>query len=575
MSAPQPWQPTAVHTAAGCARQPDDEHESPGTLPRGTRLDEFEIVRTLGAGGFGIVYLALDHTLLRYVAIKEYMPTALAGREAAALTVALRAPALAGTFAVGLESFFNEARFLAKFDHPSLVKVHRFWKANGTAYMAMQYYPGKTLKEARLGMEAAPDESWLCGFVEPLLSALEILHVHGVYHRDISPDNILLLPDGRPVLLDFGSARRVIGDRTQSLTALLKPNFAPVEQYADEAGMRQGPWTDLYALGATVHFMLTGKAPTPSVLRAVRDVLPALSAPDAEPVDGVGRRFLAAVDWTLALDPASRPQSVEAVRQALRGDVEPPMPTPRHREVTELAPAEEGASAPEAPEPSPIGRGNAAAAPGRLASSTHRSLTANPSKRRRMALSASLFAGLMALGLLAWNAWAPDTPEPMAAPPVASAALPDAAALSAAASHPGAAATLTTVAPILTPTAVAPVTESVAPAASHTAAASTKTHPKPGQRPVEPSQPPVRVKSDQPVSALIVPVNPPIARASAMITSAALVPPSSPKQRCGDLNFFALALCVSQECRAPGMRSHPQCLESRRAEEARERRMNQ
>ena len=121
-------------------------------------------------------------------------------------------------------------------------------------------------------MRAPPDEAWLRAFVEPILDALERLHRAGVFHRDISPDNILLLPNGRPILLDFGSARRVVGRGTQSLTAVLKPNFAPVEQYGDEAGgMPQGPWTDLYALGATVHFMLTGRAPTPAVMRAVRD----------------------------------------------------------------------------------------------------------------------------------------------------------------------------------------------------------------------------------------------------------------------------------------------------------------
>ena len=106
--------------------------------------------------------------------------------------------------------------------------------------------------------------NWL---VEPLLGALDVLHRDGVYHRDISPDNLLLLPDGRPMLLDLGSARRAVSDRTQSVTALLKPNFAPVEQYADQADMRQGPWTDLYALGATVHFMLTGQAPSPAPMR--------------------------------------------------------------------------------------------------------------------------------------------------------------------------------------------------------------------------------------------------------------------------------------------------------------------
>ena len=176
-------------------------------LPAGTRLDEFEILRPLGSGGFGIVYLALDHSLLRQVALKEFMPADLAARGPAG-TVGPRSEHCTAQFARGLESFFNEARLLAPFNHPALVRVHRFWKANGTAYMAMQYCPGQTLKEARSAMHAPPDEAWLRAFVEPLLGALERLHRAGVFHRDISPDNILLLPNGRPILLDFGSASR-------------------------------------------------------------------------------------------------------------------------------------------------------------------------------------------------------------------------------------------------------------------------------------------------------------------------------------------------------------------------------
>lgn len=213
-------------------------------LPAGTRLDEFEIVRPLGVGGFGIVYLALDRSLLRQVALKEFMPGEFAARGPGGI-VTPRSPDCADQFQRSLESFFNEARLLAPFNHPALVRVHRFWKANGTAYMAMQYCPGMTLMQARAAMRAPPDEAWLRAVVEPILDALERLHRAGVYHRDISPDNIMLLPNGRPILLDFGSARRVVGAGTRSLTAVLKPNFAPVEQYGDAAGMAQGPWTDL------------------------------------------------------------------------------------------------------------------------------------------------------------------------------------------------------------------------------------------------------------------------------------------------------------------------------------------
>jgi len=215
---------------------PDSRHPSGArkvslhdALAPGTRLGEFEILSVLGIGAFGIVYLAYDHVLVRRVAIKEYMPAALAGRRDA-MPVSLRSPEFAATFDRGLDSFLSEARLLASFDHPALVKVHRFWRGNGTAYMAMQHYPGATLKDVRVAMAAPPDERWLMALVEPLLDALALLHGQGVFHRDISPDNIMILPDGRPVLLDFGSARRGIGNGSPFPSAGLKPPVAPLEQ---------------------------------------------------------------------------------------------------------------------------------------------------------------------------------------------------------------------------------------------------------------------------------------------------------------------------------------------------------
>ncbi|MCC7151685.1 MAG: serine/threonine protein kinase, partial [Rubrivivax sp.] len=233
-----------------------------GAVGVGTRLGEFEVKRVLGVGGFGIVYLAFDHLLEREVALKEYMPASLVERSDE-LQVTLISQAHADTFALGLRSFVNEARLLARFDHPSLVKVHRFWEANGTAYMAMALYKGRTARDVRTQMTERPDEAWVRRLLEPLLGAIEKLHSEDVYHRDIAPDNILIEADGRPVLLDFGAARRVITDRSQALTAILKPSYAPIEQYADVSGMKQGPWTDIYALGATVHYLLMGKPPPP------------------------------------------------------------------------------------------------------------------------------------------------------------------------------------------------------------------------------------------------------------------------------------------------------------------------
>ena len=312
MSTHPPTQPKPVVAAATV------EHDA---LPAGTRFGEFEIVRVLGVGGFGIVYLARDHSLEREVALKEYMPASLAARGVGP-QITVRSASFAETYAIGLRSFVNEARLLARFDHPSLVKVYRFWEDNATAYMVMPYLQGTTLRDVRRAMAHAPDEAWVRSVITPILSALELLHREGVYHRDIAPDNILLPRQGPPVLLDFGAARRVISDRTQSLTAILKPSYAPIEQYAEMAQLRQGPWTDLYALGAVIHYLLFGVPPAPATARAVQDDGDAI---ETRIVPGVSPRFLEAMSWMLAIRPNQRPQSGEQLRAVLDGQAEIPV----------------------------------------------------------------------------------------------------------------------------------------------------------------------------------------------------------------------------------------------------------
>ncbi|MBL8315318.1 MAG: protein kinase [Rubrivivax sp.] len=289
--------------------------DAPSALPVGARLGEFELLQVLGVGGFGIVYLAFDHALEREVAVKEYMPASLAGRTET-MHVSLRSQSDAETFALGLKSFVNEARLLARFDHPSLLKVHRFWEGNGTAYMAMPVMRGRNVKEVRADMQQPPDEAWVRALLDPLLGAIEKLHSEGVYHRDIAPDNIQIEPDGHPVLLDFGAARRVISDKSQALTAILKPAYAPIEQYAEVGSVRQGPWTDIYALGATLHYLLLGRPPPPATARAVHDDMAALSR---QRLPGCSEHFLATIDWMLAPRPGDRPQSVAQLRAALDG----------------------------------------------------------------------------------------------------------------------------------------------------------------------------------------------------------------------------------------------------------------
>ncbi len=282
-------------------------------LPSGTRLAEFEIQGLLGVGGFGLVYRAYDHSLHRTVAIKEYMPAALAARPEG-LSLSIRSSADQATYDSGLRSFMAEARLLAQFDHPSLVKVYRFWEANNTAYMVMPLYSGVTLKQARTQMTAPPPEDWLRTVLWSILQALQLLHEHDTLHRDVSPDNIFLQDVGPPVLLDLGAARRAITDRSRKLTAILKVNYAPIEQYAEADDLRQGPWSDLYALAAVVYGCLRNDPPLPATTRVVSDSMPSMQSLVGTLEAHFGARyspaFVQAIEHALTVQPAQRTQSV-------------------------------------------------------------------------------------------------------------------------------------------------------------------------------------------------------------------------------------------------------------------------
>ena len=282
-------------------------------MPSGTRLGEFEITGVIGEGGFGIVYSARDSSLDRIVAIKEYLPSAFASRTTAG-TVQVRSQEHSKTFDAGLSSFINEARMLAKFSHPGLVEVFRFWEGNGTAYMAMRYYRGVTLREMLRTNPQVVTEQWLCETLDPILLALQELHNEKCYHRDIAPDNILVLPNGRSVLMDFGAARRIIGGMTRALTTVLKPGYAPIEQYSDDGSMAQGAWTDIYAVGGLLYHAMTGKVPVQAISRMMNDPL--------KPVGTAARsefspNLCAVVMKSLAVMPENRYQSVDELRAAL------------------------------------------------------------------------------------------------------------------------------------------------------------------------------------------------------------------------------------------------------------------
>lgn len=312
------------------AQPPDDQRtqliprrDADAALPPGTLLDELRIDGVMGQGGWSIVYRATDTRLGRTWAVKEYMPATVAQRDANGVVHARSARHLP-TFRHGLRSFFDEARLLAAFDHPALIKIHRVWADNGTAYMLMPLVQGITLHDALRRAPAPPPEAWLRRLATDLTEALGVLHAQQCLHRDVAPDNILLQHDPaagspfdappRPLLLDFGSARRVVADATQALTALLKTGYSPVEQYEGEASQRQGPWTDVYALSAVLWSCVTLRAPPSAVARAVKDEMePATRA-------GAGRHtaeLLAAIDAGLAVHPKDRPQDMAALRQRL------------------------------------------------------------------------------------------------------------------------------------------------------------------------------------------------------------------------------------------------------------------
>ncbi len=435
-------------------------------LPVGTVVSDFEIVGLVGEGGFGIVYLARDNSLDRTVALKEFMPAAFAGR-VDGVRVAVRAANHRATFDAGLQSFIKEAKLLAKFAHPALVEVYRFWEANGTAYMAMRYYAGETLRQRLQGMPQGFDEEAIAQIMAPIFDAIEMLHREQVFHRDIAPDNIMLGENDRPVLLDFGSARRIIGDGTQALTTVLKPGYAPIEQYVDDGTLKQGAWTDVYALGGVLYHMATGKAPVQAVSRLITDPLPKIS----EVTGGAfSERFSDAVARAMAMRVEDRAQSVRELRDLLGWTVAPsltitlpkaPKPLPAVGEPTAPAAATVPTTAP-VPAPAPAPAVTAAAV--QAAVPEHEpalQADADPSPYRPQAEAAPLnwrvatAIGVLVLGLggaLAWyQSGKPDAPVAAASPPPAAPADPPAAPAPTAPAAPAA--------PVETAAATAPAAE--------------------------------------------------------------------------------------------------------------------
>ena len=290
-------------------------------LEPGYRLHWYEIESILGQGGFGITYLAHDTNLDQKVAIKEFLPTDLAVRTHDS-SVEPMSDAQVDTFGWGLNRFITEAQTLARFQHPNIVVVHCVFEENNTAYMVMGYVEGETLEDA-LKFRHIYGEEQLLAMLHPLLDGLELLHDAGYIHRDIKPDNIYIRKDGSPVLLDFGSARQSVGAQTRTLTALVSPGYAPFEQYgSSKRKERQGPWTDIYALGATMYRGVIGNGPPDAIDRANElmsgrnDILIPAAAGDTA---GYSRGFLQAIDHAIEFLPENRPQTIAGWRTVLPG----------------------------------------------------------------------------------------------------------------------------------------------------------------------------------------------------------------------------------------------------------------
>jgi serine/threonine protein kinase len=302
--------------AAGKITGMSQAHDDPSvrTLPAGMALHEYRIRSVLGIGGFGITYLADDVNLACKVAIKEFFPASFARRLGDKL-VRPQAMAWSSPFKTGLQQFLGEARTLATFRHPNIVRVLRFFEINGTAYMVMEYEEGESLFRWVTG-RGCPDRRTVLHLVLSLLNGLEAVHRAGFLHRDMKPSNVVVRPDGSPVLLDFGAARRLTTDAGQPITTILTPGYAPYEQY-DVRG-RLGPWSDLYSLGAVMYYMVTGRKPVEAPARVQTDRLkPARESAD---LNEYGAGLLTAIDWALDPDDKRRPQHVAEFRGALLDD---------------------------------------------------------------------------------------------------------------------------------------------------------------------------------------------------------------------------------------------------------------
>jgi serine/threonine protein kinase len=285
-------------------------------VPRTVLENKYVIGRILGQGGFGITYLAWDLNLNIKLAIKEYFPRELASRSSGHSQVNAYSGNLGSQYHYGLDKFLQEARTLAQFEgHPNIVSVRDYFQANNTAYLVMKYVEGITLKEhlgrsgGRLPVEQA------IKIIMPIMDALIEVHSVNILHRDISPDNIFINEKGQVILIDFGAARQAISDKGHSMSIILKPGYAPEEQYRSKGN--QGPWTDIYALAATLYHLITGRQPPESLDRLTEDQL----VPPNRLGVGLKTEEEESILKALAVRARDRYQRMEDFQEALMGQM--------------------------------------------------------------------------------------------------------------------------------------------------------------------------------------------------------------------------------------------------------------
>ncbi len=282
--------------------------ERKGVLPVGTKLGKYELTGFLGQGGFGVTYLAYDSVLSRNLAIKEYLPASISVRESGTIVLP-RSTEHAAEFVWGRERFVEEARILARLDRAlAIVRVYDFLEENGTAYMVMALVEGETLSQ-RLKRAGSISPAEAERLLLPLQIGLEQVHAAGFLHRDIKPANIIIDEKGEPTLIDFGASRAAVADRSVSMTAIFTPGYAAVEQFTSA---KQGPWTDIYGLSATIYHALTGKTPPNAIERILDDEYSPLA--DAT-IPNLTKSFSRGIDAGMAVKSVDRPQSIADWRQ--------------------------------------------------------------------------------------------------------------------------------------------------------------------------------------------------------------------------------------------------------------------